>query len=204
MRIIAGAFRSRVLVAPKGMETRPTSDRLRETLFNVLAPRLAEARFLDLYAGSGANGLEALSRGAREAVLVENAAPAVAAIRKNIAALAMQGRARVEQVAVQRWLANAARGALPAFEVIFLDPPYNSLQEYSATLALLGGEASCLLAQQGLVVVEHRRPKAGRRSAVGAPVIELAAQYGVLRRVRLLEHGDAALSFYASPDPAAP
>jgi 16S rRNA (guanine966-N2)-methyltransferase len=204
MRIIAGAFRSRVLVAPKGMETRPTSDRLRETLFNVLGSRLGEARFLDLYAGSGANGLEALSRGAREVVLVEHAAPAVEAIRKNIVAMGVSGRARVEQVAVQRWLTNAARGGVPAFEVIFLDPPYDSVQEYTGTLGLLGGSASVLLAQHGVVVVEHRRPRAGRRLPAGALPVEPAPQYGEFQRFRLLEQGDAALSFYAFRVPSAP
>src|SRR5438309_2956107 len=87
MRVIGGTYRSRVLVAPKGSATRPTSDRLRETLFNILAPRIEGARFADLYAGSGAVGIEALSRGAAHVYFAERAAPALAAIRSNLASL---------------------------------------------------------------------------------------------------------------------
>src|SRR5580692_2039383 len=87
MRIIAGRYRSRLLDAPAGLATRPTSDRLRETLFNVLAPRIAGARFLDLYAGSGAVGIEAHSRGAARVELVERSATALVVLRKNLAGL---------------------------------------------------------------------------------------------------------------------
>jgi 16S rRNA (guanine966-N2)-methyltransferase len=188
------------------METRPTSDRLRETLFNVLAPRLSGARFLDLYAGSGANGLEAVSRGAREAVLVEQAGAAVEAIRSNVAALGVVARVRVEQVAVRRWLLQAAQGRAPAragapvFEVIFLDPPYDSADEYTGALDLLGGSASGLLASGGVVVVEHRRTRVRR----GAPLPregawEPADACHALQRYRTLEQGDSVLSFYALP-----
>ena len=173
------------------MATRPTSDRLRETLFNVLAPRLPGARFLDLYAGSGANGLEALSRGAREAVFVERAAPAVIAIRENIAALGVAARARIEAMSVTRWLAAATRTGTPgAFEVIFLDPPYDEAQEYAGTLDWLGGSAGMLLAESGVVVAEHRRERRGGQAA-------LAEAYGELVRTRQLTQGDAALAFYA-------
>ncbi len=202
MRIIAGEFRSRVLTAPKGWETRPTSDRLRETLFNVLQPRIAEARFLDLYAGSGANGLEAVSRGAKEAVLVEEAAPALAAIRANIAALGVAQQVRAEGVAVSRWLGNALRAIRAggaAYELIFLDPPYAAAEEYLATLSFLGGGGRELLAPGGLVVAEHRRPRQGKGKAAATdlqPPAALADAYGALRRRRLLEQGDAALSFY--------
>src|SRR5271163_4445559 len=96
MRVIAGQYRSRVLTSPRGWETRPTSDRLRETLFNVLAPRIKGTVFVDLYAGSGAVGVEALSRGAREAVFVEQAEPALKAIRANLAALGIRGEYSLE------------------------------------------------------------------------------------------------------------
>ena len=159
------------------METRPTSDRLRETLFNVLQPQVAGARFLDLYAGSGANGLEAVSRGAREAVLVERAAPALRAIRANVAALGVAGRVRVEGLAVQRWLVGAARAALErgveqaagAYEVIFLDPPYADGEAYAFTLRWLGGEGAALLAGGGMVIAEHLRVRRGR----GRPLLNL-------------------------------
>jgi len=204
MRIIAGEFRSRILEAPRGMDTRPTSDRLRETLFNVLQPRLAGVRFLDLYAGSGANGLEALSRGATEAVLVEQAAPALAAIRKNVAALGVSGRVRVEGVAVGRWLRNMVRavssGGVATFDVVFLDPPYASAVEYEATLWLLGGEGAGLLAPGGVVVAEHRRAagSGGKGLKAVAAAFVPGGQYGSLNRTRVLEQGDAALSFYYS------
>lgn len=199
--MIAGEFRSRLLESPRGMETRPTTDRLRETLFNVLQPRLVGARFLDLYAGSGANGLEALSRGAAQAVLVESAAPALATIRKNAATLGVPSRVRVEGVAVSRWLGNSARGlgtatGLLPFDIVFLDPPYDESEEYARTLGLLGDASAGLVASGGIVVAEHRRLRAGK-PAKGAPPAQIVEQYGKLRRVRLLEQGDAALSFFS-------
>ncbi len=190
MRIIAGEFRSRVLQAPRGWNTRPTSDRLRETLFNVLGSRVDGARFLDLYAGTGAAGLEALSRGAREAVFVEQGTPALAAIRANIAALGVGARARVEAKAVRRWLGTAARSMGASFEVVFLDPPYDRGEEYAATLEFLGGEGAGLLAENAIVVAEYRRAKPG-----GFPGPE---SYGALRQGRLLEQGEAALRFFAA------
>lgn len=211
MRIIAGEFRSRVLLAPPGMDTRPTSDRLRETLFNVLQPQIAGARFLDLYAGSGANGLEAVSRGAREAVFVERAAPALAAIRANVAALGVGGRVRVEGMAVQRWLVGATRATVQgdvaqgeasqaaAYDLIFLDPPYADEEAYAFTLRWLGGEGAGLLAEGGIVVAEHLRVRRGRGQT--PPSVILAEDYGRLSRTRLLEQGDAALSFYSVGQP---
>src|ERR1700761_4194912 len=98
MRIIAGTLRSRTLEAPAGRLTRPTSDRLRETLFNVLAPRMEGARFLDLYAGSGAVGIEAASRGAAQVVTVERAAPALNVLRGNLEKLGLRGFVRVEAI----------------------------------------------------------------------------------------------------------
>src|SRR5438477_13216967 len=95
MRVIAGSFRSRVLQAPAGLATRPSSDRLRETLFNVLAPRIEGARFLDLYAGSGAVGIEALSRGAAEVVFVERAASALKVLRANLERLGLTAGFRI-------------------------------------------------------------------------------------------------------------
>ena len=203
MRIIGGEFRSRRLEAPPGSDTRPTSDRLRETLFNVLQPRLRReppgVRFLDLYAGSGANGLEALSRGAADAVFVEQARPALDALRKNIAVLGLAGRAQVEALAVQRWLTRAAQAvpgeAARPFDIIFLDPPYANAAEYTAVLQRLGGDAAGLIAPEGIVIAEHRRARspAGRSAAAGSA---LAERYGTLSRTRTLEQGDAALGFF--------
>ncbi len=190
MRVIAGEYRRRILVAPRGVETRPTADRLRETLFNVLAPRLAGANFLDLYAGSGANGIEALSRGASHAVFVERAAAGLAAIRANLASLKIATGYSIETQAVAPWLRlSAVKGVLP-FDIIFLDPPYDAAGEYASTLNLLGGEARTLLAPGAIVVAEHRRSRPAKDAF--APV----DRYGLLQRLRLLEQGDAALSFY--------
>jgi 16S rRNA (guanine(966)-N(2))-methyltransferase RsmD len=197
MRVIAGEYRRRTLVAPQGMETRPTSDRLRETLFNVLAPRLEGARFLDLYAGSGANGIEALSRGAAQVVMVEKAPPAVAAIRANLAALKVPGGFVVEARSVGSWLTAAGKKDAGGFDVVFLDPPYDAAGEYEATLGALG--AGALLAPGAVVVAEHRRVRRGR-PAVGSAPAEFADRYGRLERTRVLEQGDGALSFYAVVD----
>jgi 16S rRNA (guanine966-N2)-methyltransferase len=184
MRVIAGKFRSRTLAAPRGLDTRPTSDRLRETLFNVLAPRIEGAAFLDLYAGSGANGIEALSRGAEKVVFVEKAAPAYAAIRANLHALGIQEGWQLETrsaaSSVKRLVEQGRR-----FDVVFLDPPYKAADEYALVLNLLGGESDALVADNAVLIAEHHRKQ------------RLEDTYGKLQRYRLLEQGDAALSFYS-------
>lgn len=192
MRIIAGTYRSRSLAAPPGLATRPTSDRLRETLFNVLAPRIERASsesaaFLDLYAGSGAVGLEAMSRGAASVTFVERAQPALKVLRGNLAALGIEFGFRIHAVSVAAYLRSAAvAGPKPEpHAVVFLDPPYDAGAEYELTLGLLGGAAAGVLAAGALVVAEHRRKE------------RLKDRYGRLARTRLLEQGDAALSFYA-------
>jgi 16S rRNA (guanine966-N2)-methyltransferase len=185
MRVIAGTLRRRTLEAPPGMATRPTSDRLRETLFNVLAPRIEGARFLDLYAGSGAVGIEAASRGAERVVLVERAAGALKILRANLESLGLRGGVRVEAVSVAAFLKKVRpESAGFAFDVVFMDPPYEAEDEYALALGLLGGDASRLLATDGLVIAEHRRKE------------KLGERYGLLERTRVLEQGDAALSFY--------
>jgi 16S rRNA (guanine(966)-N(2))-methyltransferase RsmD len=184
MRVIAGQFRSRSLTAPKGNDTRPTGDRLRETLFNVLAPRIAGSVFLDLYAGSGAVGIEALSRGAQEAIFVENAELALRAIRANLSSLGIRGgyalESRSAAAAIKR-LAAANRTA----DILFLDPPYNEAGEYESVLNLLGGECRQLLALDAIVIAEHLKKP------------DLAESYGALSRYRALKQGDSTLSFYS-------
>ncbi len=183
MRIIAGQFRSRVLTAPRGVDTRPTSDRLRETLFNVLAPRIEGAVFLDLYAGSGAVGIEALSRGAREAIFVEQAEVALKAIRGNLAGLGIRGNFALEARSVAAGLRRLTADGRVA-DIVFLDPPYAEVREYETALGLLGGECAALLADGALVVAEHEKRR------------ELEERYRGLERYRVLRQGDAALSFY--------
>jgi 16S rRNA (guanine(966)-N(2))-methyltransferase RsmD len=212
MRIIAGTLGSRRLEAPPGLSTRPTSDRLRETLFNVLAPRMDSvigggtaggAVFLDLYAGSGAVGLEALSRGAAHVTFVERSPVALKVLRRNLERLGIESGFAVCAESVAAFLRAAAKakpkpreGAKPErrevgspnrYQVVFLDPPYDAAEEYAATLGVLG-EAQGILAPGALVIAEHRAERGRRQS--------LEDQYGSLKRTRLLEQGDAALSFY--------
>lgn len=185
MRVIAGTLRRRLLEAPAGLATRPTSDRLRETLFNVLAPRVEGARFLDLYAGSGAVGIEAVSRGASKVVLVERAAPALKVLRTNLESLGLRADVRVEAVSVAVFLrSNCPPSSTMQFDLVFLDPPYEAGDEYALALGLLGGEAGTLLAEGAVVIAEHRRKE------------KLEDRYGKLSRSRLLEQGDATLSLY--------
>jgi 16S rRNA (guanine(966)-N(2))-methyltransferase RsmD len=184
MRVIAGKFRSRLLSAPQGMKTRPTSDRLRETLFNVIASRIEEARFLDLYAGSGAVGVEAISRGAKFVWFAESAAVAVKAIRENLAALKIDGGYRIQQGSAAALLEGLLKKN-ERVDLVFLDPPYEAEEEYERTLAFLGNRGAVLLDEDARVVAEHRNKT------------ELAERYGALKRVRVLKQGDAALTFFA-------
>jgi 16S rRNA (guanine(966)-N(2))-methyltransferase RsmD len=185
MRVIAGSLRRRTLEAPPGLATRPTSDRLRETLFNILAQRIEGARFLDLYAGSGAVGIEAASRGASAVGFVERSAPALKVLRSNLQNLGLRGAVRVEAVTVAAFLRKGRpESAETAFDLVFLDPPYDDADEYALALGLLGAESNRLLRKEALVIAEHRRKQ------------KLDIHYGTLTRTRLLEQGDAALSFY--------
>ena len=147
MRIIAGEHKGARIFAPPGRETRPTSDRVRENVFNIVAPWVDDARVLDLYAGSGAMGLEALSRGAASAVFVESDADAVRAIERNLDKLRLTGATVVRQ-SVATALAqetNAGR----KYDLVLVDPPY-SMTDY-ATLARY---LPLVLADDGIVVVE--------------------------------------------------
>ncbi len=185
MRVIAGIYRSRILKSLKGLALRPTSDRLRETLFNVLVPNIAGCRFVDLFAGTGAIGIEALSRGAAEVVFIENHAPAATLIRRNLESLGITTGVTVLAVDALRGLAMLAAGknsGAPAFDCIFLDPPYAAAEDYSRVLEFLG--SADLLAPGGIAIAEHRRN------------FDLREEAGALRRFRVLRQGDAALSFY--------
>src|SRR5580658_2756509 len=127
MRVIAGIYRSRILKSLKGLALRPTSDRLRETLFNVLGGAVDGARFIDVFAGTGAVGIEALSRGASEVVFIENHAPAAALIRCNLESLDVRSGATVVAVDAVRGLERLAakqRSGQPGYDFVFVDPPY--------------------------------------------------------------------------------
>jgi 16S rRNA (guanine966-N2)-methyltransferase len=182
MRVIGGTYRSRRLAAPRGLATRPTSDRLRETLFNVLSPRIEGAVFADLYAGSGAVGIEALSRGASLVYFVDRAPPAIAALRTNLAALDIKSGFQI----VSSSVSVALRRLTERCSLIFLDPPYAADDEYAGTLSGIGQSANSLLTDDGIVIAEHSRKM----------LQPLAESYGPLKRYRVLEQGDAGLSFY--------
>lgn len=177
MRIIGGRFRRRVLKPVPGLFVRPTPDRLREALFNVLAPRIENAVFLDAYAGTGAVGIEALSRGAKHAILIERRPDALNVIRENLAALAIK-----EEATVVRGSAVSLLLKYPC-DIAFLDPPYDQIAEYAASLALLS-ETSCQL-----VLAQH--PSG----------LKLEDTYQLLTRTRILKQGDNSISFY-EPQPA--
>ena len=150
MRIIAGTARRTALVAPKGLDTRPTSDMARESLFNILSALVRGARFLDLFSGSGAVGLEALSRGAKEAVFVENAGPAIAALMQNLEKTKLAPAAEVLKIPAEKAIDNLSTNGRQ-FDIIFLDPPYDT-NLLSLTLAKLAG--ANILAKDGIIVAE--------------------------------------------------
>jgi 16S rRNA (guanine966-N2)-methyltransferase len=171
MRVIGGEFRSRRLKSIEGRATRPTPDRLRETLFDVLGPRVVGAVFVDAYAGTGAVGIEALSRGAARCVFIESGRRAVEAIRENLRALGIDGRASVVAGKVVAALAHQQA------DIVFLDPPYKMEADYAAALERVHAP---------LAIAQH--------SARFDP----GEEHGELRRVRILRQGDNALSFYGS------
>ncbi len=181
MRIIAGAYRGLHLRTLKGANLRPTSDQLRETLFDVLGPSVEGTTFLDAYAGSGAVGLEALSRGVRDVTFIEHHRPASLLIRQNLAALGIDEGYQLLTCAVLTGLERLeTRGE--RFDFVFLAPPSEEIREYHHTLRQLA--RGPLILPASLVVVEHSRH------------VRLEGEYGALRQTRLLRHGDAQLAFY--------
>ncbi len=155
-----------------GTEVRPTPDRMRETLFNIIGPSIEGTVFVDAYAGTGAVGIEALSRGARHAVFIEKNREAANLIRSNLASLKVETKARVIHGA-----AGLHLGQIEA-DIVFIDPPYTKEREYLAALEALEAKPP------GLVIVQH---------SIG---FALAEEYGPLRRKRVMKQGDNALSFY--------
>ncbi len=180
MRIIAGSARGRVLKSLRGQALRPTADRVRESVFNVLAERVQGARFLDLYAGAGTVGLEALSRGAAHVTFVESHRPAGLVIEENARLCGFEGRIQVIIAPVAHALA-VLRRERQVFDLIFADPPYER-GEVGAVLARLGQWPE-LLAAGGLLLVQH-----SRHEALG----EVMAFEGV----RTLRYGDTVVGIY--------
>ncbi len=150
MRVIAGSAKGRRLTAPRGDATRPTSDRVREALFSILGDRVHGARVLDLFAGTGALGIEALSRGAADALFCDTAAPAQAALRANTAGLPGVELSRRPARAVL----ETARVRARQYDLVFLDPPYAAAPRLGVEL---GEAVAAVLAPDGLVVAESDR-----------------------------------------------
>lgn len=174
MRVIAGEFRSRFLKSVPGLGVRPTPDKMREALFSILAPHIEGAVFADLYAGTGAVGIEALSRGAERTIFVEQSKSAVAIIRANLKSLDVELRARI-------WQGRAAT-VIPKMgpaDIAFLDPPYPQEHEYERALMALADEPPML------VIAQH------------ASRFALKDEYGILKRGRVLKQGDNSLSFFS-------
>jgi 16S rRNA (guanine966-N2)-methyltransferase len=180
MRVIGGSAKGRRLATLRTLALRPTPDRVREALFNILGDRIVEARVLDLFAGSGAIGLEALSRGARAAMFVEAHAPACRLIEKNLRTCGLQEQGTVWRADVLEAL-PVLKGRGERFDLIFLDPPYQTSLVEDALRPLGDG---VLLVPGGLVVAEHFFKR------------ELQERYRQLRRVRVARFGEVALSFY--------
>lgn len=172
MRVIAGEFRSRKLLSVEGTDVRPTPDRLRESLFNILQTRLPGAVFVDAYAGTGAVGLEALSRGARRSLFIERNKEALRVIFENIKALNVQPRTAI--------IKRKASDVLKTIEadIVFLDPPFTVPKEFDAALNALA-ESTVPYA-----IVQH------------PPRQILLDEYGPLKRSRIVKQGDNWLSFY--------
>jgi 16S rRNA (guanine(966)-N(2))-methyltransferase RsmD len=179
MRIIGGRVKSRRLLGPKGLAIRPTSDKVREALFDILGERIAGANFLDLYAGTGSVAIEALSRGAASAVLVEQNPRAIQLIKDNLTRCGLRKQARVIPSSVSRALPRLAAGA--GFDIIFVDPPYRSRLVQETLSGLVEHD---MLQPHTLVIVEHRHQN------------ESSPRVGKLRRYRESKYGQTSLSFY--------
>ncbi len=177
MRVIAGEFKSRRLVSLPGLETRPTPDRLRETLFSILQSRIEGCVFVDAYAGTGAVGIEAVSRGARLAILIESNRNAVEVIRQNAESLKLGTRVRIVKGS-----APACGKELESADIVFADPPYTREREYENFMETLSAVTP------PLSIVQH------------SVRFALQEHYGPLIRTRVLKQGDNALSFYALSD----
>ena len=174
MRVIGGEFRSRRLQSMPGMDVRPTPDKMRESLFNILSPEIEGAVFVDAYAGTGAVGIEALSRGARHAIFIEKDRAAVNSDQEQSGFAGGRGQGASDS--------RARRGCIGGLEadIVFIDPPYPKDREYQAVLEALETRPP------RLVIVQH------------ATRFALEAEYGPLHRTRIAKYGDNALSFFTA------
>lgn len=184
VRVIAGTARGVPIAAPKGKSVRPTLDRVREALFSILADRVVNADFLDLFAGTGANGIEALSRGARSALFVDESTANRGVMERNLHKTKLAGKAQIRCERLPEGL-NKVAMQHTGFDIVFADPPYD-FTAYSELLQIISERN--ILKQNGLVVIEHDRKK------------ELEETVGGLYRTRVATYGDSSLSFYQYAD----
>lgn len=169
------------------MQVRPTSDRLRETLFNVLAPRIGGVRFLDLCAGSGAVGIEALSRGAAHTTFVDRSRKMCALVESNLDLCGIsEDETEVVQSEAVEFLRQAVKRGRGPWDIIFFDPPYDT--DYLPVLELFGLHSITALGEGGLLIVEHHHKN------------QLPDELGSIQRQRVLKQGDSALSFYVTSE----
>ena len=181
MRVISGKYRSQPLASPRGRDTRPTSDRLRETLFNIIAPRIHDTVFADLFAGTGAVGIEAVSRGARQVYFAENAKIPLQTLRQNLARLEIGDQAVVEPAGAMALLRRLLKHEI-LLDLIFLDPPYKDQLAYEVVLKFLAEHS--ILRADAIVVVEHSR-------RFSLPKLNIQ-----LHPYRRVEQGEAVLTFF--------
>jgi len=181
MRIISGQFKSRQLKGTPPPGLRPTSDKLRETLFNILGPIIEGSHFLDACAGMGGIGIEAISRGAQSVCFVDASRKASAIIRENLSMLKIDGGFRILEMEFRKALQIFEREEA-SFDIAFLDPPYDREDLYTMALESFGSRP--LLKEEGILVMEHSKR------------YETPATEGFLQRYRMLNQGDSSLSFY--------
>jgi 16S rRNA (guanine966-N2)-methyltransferase len=181
MRVIAGSQKGRRLLSPEGTSLRPTSDRVKEALFSILAPRIPGARFLDLYAGTGAIGIEAMSRGARHAAFVESHADSLRLLRDNLVRCGLTAQAEIHSCTATAFLKRELSD--DAYDVVFADPPYQETDDGLAMLSALS--MSAIISPASTIILEH-----GSKS-------KLSSEIGRLSLVRQYRYGDTTLSLFS-------
>jgi 16S rRNA (guanine966-N2)-methyltransferase len=181
MRVIAGSRKGHRLLGPETIGLRPTSDRVKEALFSILSPRISDARFLDLYAGTGAIGIEALSRGAQHVTFVESSPAALRVLKKNLEKCGFASASDVRVCTAERFLKRNSPEAA-SYDIVFADPPYDQTDGGRDLLSWL--DQSGMLGAHAVVILEH-----AKKVAVPSPV-------GRLSQVRQYRYGDTTLSLF--------